>query len=384
MSHDKGYKHRDGSPVSDACGDGKHEDCTEAYDTCGCTYRGLHTTAHAYLSYPTLPPKPTESDAPHPTAPTGKCCDNGNFGDEHECQKQPPNHRVEQLWSIVRDIAKWGEQSPWEFVGMHDEERCYFCGVPARSVDSGVEHEPDCLFRRSRELQPSPTTISQVDAPKDAPRKCPECKHVHRGKDYCTDDFNCLCPNAPKDDARTWLDANRDNFVVGYTGSGLATQAKYDWPAMLEAYALPFQQQRDAALDPDKVPLIWKLREAYRTAHMYHISHGDISSIDACKHDVCHAVSLAWGEAAKVLLSKGVDKDVIDETAITIPALKVRAERAESESAALRQQLQDAVKIIRDWHGMGMPKEAEKMAWDIYFRNAPEMKSIRAALEEKP
>jgi hypothetical protein len=44
----KGYKHRNGRPVSDACGDGKHAECTETLDKCNCTVRGGHTTMHAY------------------------------------------------------------------------------------------------------------------------------------------------------------------------------------------------------------------------------------------------------------------------------------------------------------------------------------------------
>lgn len=46
----KGYKHRDGNPVSDACGEGRHGECTQDLTKCGCTFRGLHKTMHAYMS----------------------------------------------------------------------------------------------------------------------------------------------------------------------------------------------------------------------------------------------------------------------------------------------------------------------------------------------
>lgn len=46
----KGYKHRDGDPVSDACGDGKHAECAQDFTKCGCTFRSGHTTMHAYCN----------------------------------------------------------------------------------------------------------------------------------------------------------------------------------------------------------------------------------------------------------------------------------------------------------------------------------------------
>lgn len=46
----KGYKHRNGRPVSDACGDGRHSECNQDLTKCACTYRGDHTTMHAYAS----------------------------------------------------------------------------------------------------------------------------------------------------------------------------------------------------------------------------------------------------------------------------------------------------------------------------------------------
>lgn len=46
----KGYKHRNGRPVSDACGDGRHSECDQDFTKCACTFRGDHTTMHAYAS----------------------------------------------------------------------------------------------------------------------------------------------------------------------------------------------------------------------------------------------------------------------------------------------------------------------------------------------
>lgn len=42
--------------------------------------------------------------------------------------------------------------------------------------------------------------------------------------------------------------------------------------------------------------------------------------------------------------------------------------------------LTEARLIIRQWHGMGMSTGDEIDAWNIYDRNAPEMKPINAAL----
>lgn len=48
----KGYKHRNGGPVSDACGDGKHSECAQDFSKCNCTVRGGHATPHAYMNSP--------------------------------------------------------------------------------------------------------------------------------------------------------------------------------------------------------------------------------------------------------------------------------------------------------------------------------------------
>ena len=42
--------------------------------------------------------------------------------------------------------------------------------------------------------------------------------------------------------------------------------------------------------------------------------------------------------------------------------------------------LRCAVAVIRTWHGTGMSKADEEIAWKLYWENAPQMKPIREAL----
>lgn len=44
--------------------------------------------------------------------------------------------------------------------------------------------------------------------------------------------------------------------------------------------------------------------------------------------------------------------------------------------------LEEAKTIIRQWHGTAMSQEEESKMWEIYERNAPEMKRINSALNE--
>lgn len=46
----------------------------------------------------------------------------------------------------------------------------------------------------------------------------------------------------------------------------------------------------------------------------------------------------------------------------------------------LRAALVKAVECIQTWHNMGIPQGERSDLWDIYWRNAPEMKLIREAL----
>lgn len=44
------YTNRHGERCSEACGQGRHSECTETLATCNCTYRGLHKTTHRYAT----------------------------------------------------------------------------------------------------------------------------------------------------------------------------------------------------------------------------------------------------------------------------------------------------------------------------------------------
>jgi len=48
----------------------------------------------------------------------------------------------------------------------------------------------------------------------------------------------------------------------------------------------------------------------------------------------------------------------------------------------LRTALLDSVEVIQAWHNMGMSGQQASAMWDIYWRNAPEMRTIREALKE--
>jgi hypothetical protein len=54
---------------------------------------------------------------------------------------------------------------------------------------------------------------------------------------------------------------------------------------------------------------------------------------------------------------------------------------ADAEIERLRAALVGAVDAIRTWHNMGMSGTQASAMWDIYWRNAPEMRAIREALK---
>lgn len=54
--------------------------------------------------------------------------------------------------------------------------------------------------------------------------------------------------------------------------------------------------------------------------------------------------------------------------------------RREERIVTLIAALKRAKETIRQWNGMGLSDEAEKMEWDAY-QHSPEMKQINAALE---
>lgn len=59
-------------------------------------------------------------------------------------------------------------------------------------------------------------------------------------------------------------------------------------------------------------------------------------------------------------------------------ALTAEAKQAER----LRQALVHSVSLIQEWHNIGMSPKVASDTWDIYWRNAPELKPIRAAMEK--
>lgn len=48
----------------------------------------------------------------------------------------------------------------------------------------------------------------------------------------------------------------------------------------------------------------------------------------------------------------------------------------------LLEALEEAKTIIRQWHGMAMKQEDESKMWEIYERNAPEIKRINTILNK--
>jgi hypothetical protein len=54
----------------------------------------------------------------------------------------------------------------------------------------------------------------------------------------------------------------------------------------------------------------------------------------------------------------------------------------QSQEQVLRAALVHAVSVIQTWHNMDIPERDRSGLWDIYWRNAPEMKPIREALEK--
>lgn len=54
----------------------------------------------------------------------------------------------------------------------------------------------------------------------------------------------------------------------------------------------------------------------------------------------------------------------------------------DEHASAMRKAIVQAVEVIQVWHNMGMSGKVASDAWDIYWRNAPEMKPIREALKE--
>lgn len=62
--------------------------------------------------------------------------------------------------------------------------------------------------------------------------------------------------------------------------------------------------------------------------------------------------------------------------------LDANVRKVELAAPALLKALIEAKKIIRIWHGMGMPEQAERNMWIIYEGQSPEMKRINDAIKQ--
>jgi len=75
--------------------------------------------------------------------------------------------------------------------------------------------------------------------------------------------------------------------------------------------------------------------------------------------------------------SQANDQDVEEASIDELRATRIRQTR---EINSLRAALVKSVEVIRTWHNQGIPVRECSKLWDIYWRNAPEMKQIREAL----
>jgi hypothetical protein len=98
-------------------------------------------------------------------------------------------------------------------------------------------------------------------------------------------------------------------------------------------------------------------------------------------HDRTHVTT--FGRSADDKMRSGQIGEAIAEDYGGEPTDDLRADWRLIEQAELCEALNAAVKVIRTWHGMGHNPESEKVAWDLYYRNAPEMRLIRETLDKK-
>ena len=106
------YTNRHGKPCSKACYEGRHEECTEDYSTCNCTYRGGHKTLHAYMSVPAQP----EGGEKPPSIKHSPTCSYWNLSDVCNCSSQvnKPYDR-DEVKRLEREIELEGNN---RFIGM--------------------------------------------------------------------------------------------------------------------------------------------------------------------------------------------------------------------------------------------------------------------------
>ncbi|MCK9601854.1 MAG: hypothetical protein M0R06_22610 [Sphaerochaeta sp.] len=102
------------------------------------------------------------------------------------------------------------------------------------------------------------------------------------------------------------------------------------------------------------------------------------------------AIARKWieqeGDGILLQQPQGAVARLLRERAATVQAVLDAAAvpELEAQCAAMREALEEAIKAIRSWHGLGLGMDAvmEQQMWDIYRLNAPEMKPICDALNE--
>ena len=125
------YTNRHGERCSEACGQGRHAECTETFTTCNCTYRGLHKTLHRYatinpaarLSGPSAPK--VESI---PIGPWIQCDVHGVVPVTHKCTEQPTQATETDSAPQVDLLREYldGISNPEEVAEHHGQELSEF------------------------------------------------------------------------------------------------------------------------------------------------------------------------------------------------------------------------------------------------------------------
>lgn len=169
------YTNRHGDPCSQACGEGRHQDCTETYQTCHCTYRGLHKTMHAYLSSPVAQspvPAGPEDASEYRVLPSG-------------VNEQSYGHKVEGFAKVA------GEGTKPELL---DEvlEILLYCGKYKKSVGYLAAEVARLINKHS-----VPTSVEAARPDVASPEfyskrgpQCPTCGNFRDTPHTCTDSFH--------------------------------------------------------------------------------------------------------------------------------------------------------------------------------------------------
>ena len=117
------YTNRHGEPCSKACGEGRHTECAENWQTCNCTYRGLHKTPHRYATIPVAAP---QAESAHYIQVTGGLCFAHGAYTGQKCPKWPACVTDPQIYKSQAESA-----GPERGCINHDEirEGCPHCDI---------------------------------------------------------------------------------------------------------------------------------------------------------------------------------------------------------------------------------------------------------------